>query len=88
MATKSTSSLDKNTKKDYANRQVITLSSIKKYESKNKGGWFNYLYAKFILEETQDLQTHVTLSLLRDPGGYPPSWLVNLMGLANPLQKS
>ncbi len=66
-------------KKRYANRQVITLRSIKKYESKNKGVWFNYLYAEFILEETQELQTQVTLTLLGDPGGYPPSWLVNLM---------
>lgn len=66
-------------KKEYANKQVITLRSIKKYESKNKGIWFNYLYAEFILEETKAYQTKVTLSLLGDPGGYPPSWLVNLM---------
>ena len=53
-------------KKEYANRQVIILRSIKKYESKNKGVWFNYLYTEFILEETQDLQTQVTFSLLGD----------------------
>lgn len=66
-------------KKEYENKQVITLHSIKKYEHKNKGVWFNHLYAEFILEETQDFQTQVTLSLIGDPGGYPPSWLVNLM---------
>ncbi|MDA3947346.1 MAG: hypothetical protein PF439_11775 [Helicobacteraceae bacterium] len=66
-------------KTEYADRQVITLRSIKKYESKNRGVWFNNLYAEFVLEETQDLQTRVTLTLLGDPGGYPPSWLVNLM---------
>lgn len=66
-------------KKEYANKQIITLHSIKKYENENEGIWFNYLYAEFILEETQDLQTQVTLSLIGDPGGYPPSWLINLM---------
>jgi len=66
-------------KKEYAGRQVITLRSVKKYESENSGVWFNYLYAEFILEETEDRQTQVTLTLLGDPGGYPPSWLVNLM---------
>lgn len=66
-------------KKEYEHRQVITLRSIKKYESESKGIWFNYLYAEFILEEMPDLQTQVTLSLLGDPGGYPPNWLVNLM---------
>ncbi len=58
-------------------RQV--WAEIQKKEYENKGVWFNYLYAEFILEETQGLQTQVTLSLLGDPGGYPPSWMVNLM---------
>ena len=66
-------------KKEYPNKQVITLRSIKKYESQNEGVWFNYLYAEFRLEQIQDKQTKVTLSLLGDPGGYPPSWIVNLM---------
>ncbi len=66
-------------KKEYADRQVITLRSIKKYESESSGVWFNYLYAEFILEETADRQTQVTLTLHGDPGGFPPSWLVNLM---------
>ncbi len=66
-------------KTEYADRKVITLRSIKKYESSNSGVWFNYLYAEFILEETEDGQTQVTLTLLGDPGGFPPSWLVNLM---------
>jgi len=66
-------------KKEYADRQVITLRSIKKYESQNSGVWFNYLYAEFILEEAADRQTQVTLTLHGDPGGFPPSWLVNLM---------
>ena len=66
-------------KKVYANKQVITLRSINKHEGENKGVWFNYLWAEFILEKTQDNQTLVTLSLTGDPGGFPPSWLVNLM---------
>lgn len=44
--------MGRNTKKGYANRQVITLRSMKKYESENEGIWFNYLYAEFILEKT------------------------------------
>jgi len=66
-------------KNEYLHKKVITLRSIEAYESENEGIWFNYLYAEFILEETQELQTKVTLSLLGDPGGYPPNWLVNLM---------
>lgn len=66
-------------KTEYADRQVITLRSIRKYESVNRGVWFNYLYAEFILQETQERQTQVTLTLLGDPGGFPPNWLVNLM---------
>ena len=66
-------------KKVYENKQIIILGSINRYTGENKGVWFNYLYAEFILEKSKDHQTKVTLSLLGDPGGYPPSWLVNLM---------
>jgi len=74
-------------------RQVLTNLSIKKYLNKtdirlislnnqaptSKKIWFNYLYAQFTLEKLDENRTKVSLSLLGDPGGFPPSWMVNLM---------
>jgi len=65
--------------KHYAKKQRILLSSINTQKENSKGIWFNYLYAEFVLEELNTSHTKVTLSLIGDPGGYPPAWLVNLM---------
>ncbi|MDF1881806.1 hypothetical protein JHD50_10930 [Sulfurimonas sp. MAG313] len=65
--------------KTYANKKEITLSSINKQPPSSNGIWFNYLYAMFTLEPINETHTKVTLSLVGDPGGFPPAWIVNLM---------
>ncbi|MFT7004144.1 MAG: hypothetical protein ACJAWW_001497 [Sulfurimonas sp.] len=65
---------------------IIRLNSIDANTSKHSGVWFTYLIAEFSLKAKGDLSTQVTLSLIGDPGGYPPAWLVNLMAWKIPYQ--
>ena len=71
---------------DYGKRRKISLISLNEHSTNSSAIWFNYLYAEFILEQGDNNQTKVTLSLLGDPGGYPPSWIVNLMAWKIPYQ--
>jgi len=73
-------------KKVYDKKQIITLSSTSKKNSDYEGIWFNYLYAEFKLEYISEHSTKVSLSLMGDPGGYPPSWIINLMAWKIPYQ--
>ena len=65
--------------KTYSHKKIITLVSLNRQKQNEEGIWFNYLYAEFLLEKIDKDQTRVTLSLLGDPGGFPPAWMVNLM---------
>ncbi len=73
-------------KKVYPNKQVITLISIENKTSPYKAIWFNYLYAEFRLHYQTEHSTKVSLSLMGDPGGYPPSWIINFMAWKIPYQ--
>jgi len=73
-------------KRDYKNKTIIRLISLKHKQSSHHGIWFNHLYAKFVLEALSKNETKVTLTLLADPGGYLPSWMVNLMAWKIPYQ--
>lgn len=70
----------------YKDREIITLNSLNKKSSQDSGVWFNYLHAEFILTKKSETSTDVTLSLIGDPGGYPPTWLVNFMAWKIPYQ--
>jgi len=63
----------------YPYKKTIILSSVNNQTPTPNAIWFTYLYAEFNLEPIDATHTKVTLSLLGDPGGFPPSWMVNLM---------
>lgn len=66
-------------RKEYAKMQLITLRSLNMRTGSSDAVWFNDLYAEFILEELENSELKVTLSLLGDIGGSVPHWLINLM---------
>ena len=73
-------------KKLYRHKEIITLNSIDKKSSKHSAVWFNYLHAEFVLIDHNRTSTKVKLSLLGDPNGYLPTWLVNFMAWKIPYQ--
>lgn len=73
-------------KKVSKNSLLITLNTIDKKQSQHKGVWFRYLHAEFSLIKKSETSTQVKLSILADPNGYLPTWLVNLMAWKIPYQ--
>ncbi len=66
-------------KHEYPKRQLITLHSLDTKVSSENAIWFNYLYAEFALDDLGKNKTRLTLSLVGDPRGSIPLWIVNFV---------